>query len=134
MKSSTACIHSSLNVTKAMKSKRMRQETVHSMMKISNSNSVGNPFKLEEPGVGARILLKDALKIYGVKVQTASTWPKTVWFLRTRQRTLRLHKWQRISCLSVCQEGHHVSVALMTGPPLMMWSWKARIAFRVTQI
>jgi len=28
MKSSTACIHSSLNVTKVMKSKRMRQETV----------------------------------------------------------------------------------------------------------
>jgi len=38
------------------------------MMKISNRNSVGNPFKLEEPGVDARILLKDALKIHGVKV------------------------------------------------------------------
>jgi hypothetical protein len=43
----------------------------HSKIKISNSNSVGNPkkrYKLEELGIGARILLKDALKIHGVKV------------------------------------------------------------------
>jgi hypothetical protein len=48
IKNSTACIHSSLNVTKMIQSRRKRWRKVYqAKIKISNSNFVGNPKKIQ---------------------------------------------------------------------------------------